>query len=225
MRYLINENYFILKKIIDDDLVSQNIIEANYELSDFVLTWGENNYKCYKYKYIDVNNYETNEINYYGMTDANNKNSIYNNGVIVEKYTYDKLSLSGTATIISIENKNIKDDNGVFLYEQTNGIQSLRLENSYIEELRQKKNEYLKKLYLDDVLWIDNERIFYDNLKDNGLNDTSKDSWFADVMNYWKESRNERESNKTELVNATTVEEINNINYLPNHVTSKEDLI
>jgi hypothetical protein len=98
-----------------------------------------------------------------------------------------------------------------------NLVETMSWDDPDFDEVKQIHSENLKQQYLEDVLWTDDAKIFYDKFKLAFPNSTSQDAWFADVMNYWAESQNERISNKVALSNANTIEAVLAIIYSPNH--------
>ena len=82
----------------------------------------------------------------------------------------------------------------------------------------------LKGQYMDDVVWTDNAKIFYDKFKALNPSNTDFDTWWNEVITYWNEARTERSANKQSVDSATTDEELATLSYSPTHAKTKEQI-
>lgn len=92
------------------------------------------------------------------------------------------------------------------------------------ELLKKMKDIEVSEKYLIDITWTDDARMFYLKYQEAFPGDSKYDSWYADVIQYWKEGREAREKNKSDLIAATTEHQVQNIEYVPRHSKNKNEI-
>lgn len=215
-KYRIDHAGFILKQLADDTKTSSFVVEANYNLADLILTHSFNNYRCQKYQYVDADNYNTNAIKLHGIADSKNN--------IIDVLTVNSLTTPDGAELTESQALNLSDNKGIYLYQMIDGVLITKTSSDKLPAQKSSKNDSLKKEYLLDILWTDSAKMFYDKFVNRNPSDTTKDSWFENVMKYWNESRIERELNKTALTDATTITAASAVTYRPTHVKARSTL-
>lgn len=180
-------------------------------------------------KYAIINNYLTNvvNVNYTGTSfdwgvNKTNEELIYSDDNI-RFYKYKLINNVPTEQTVSYVNQNnVYKICGSF--DIPTGFNIVPQSEYDLEIARQKKAKILKEYYLLDILWTDDSKMFYDKLKLHDPANTSKDSWWTDIMLYWGESYIERKENKTNLINASTVTAVNNVDFNPVHVKNRNEI-
>lgn len=140
MKYVIDENNFIIRKAegvdFSNGMVSpqlpENVVELPEEIEDFTMGWELNDFTCYKYKVVN-GAVKENEIVFVGMTDINDKESIYKDGDIVSALTIDVQSIDRTkvVTFLYAEATNLLDEYNMPMYEKTGT--KFKLKENYID--------------------------------------------------------------------------------------------
>ena len=219
MKYRINlENYLIIEHV-SDETTGPDIVSIDQDLV-IKISWDFNDYTFFRWKY-EAEELSENEIHNYCRVDEND--------LVYDLYTcsdFDTLPEGISNIILTIEQSNN-------LHEQPSGCMNYKIVDytvtarSAAEKLIDQKVLYdviLKNQYLDDVLWTDDSKLFYDKFKIANPTDESLDAWYSDIINYWDESRTERDSNKSDIVGAADLEELSLISYDPTHIKSRAEL-
>jgi len=216
MKYYIDENGYLFE-IAPDDATGENVYDAGEDVElELRLTWNFNNYSFWKWKYVDETLTENENIKLYAIVTLLDSVELLTD--TFTKSDFDTLPSGVEDVIITIEQaSDLFGDCGTPNYKIVNDEVITRTESEKLSCNKIKKDEELKNDYLTDILWTDDSKEYYDKFKIIHPDDTSKDAWFAGVMTYWDEGRTEREINKTDLENATTLAQIEAITYDPTH--------
>lgn len=212
--YRKDENNFIIEKILDGS-TEEDIIEANYDLTDLELTWEFNNYKCWKYQYVDTDNYNTNEIALH---------AIEKDGDVIDALTIDKLTTPTGAVLTESQVLELKDSYATYKYKVVDGLVVDKTASDKLQLQKDSKSASLKAEYMADIKWIDDADTFYERWAKRNPESTIYDTLHEDVMIYWDEARAKRDSNKVNLYSATKESDLTAIIYNPTHVKSMSEL-
>lgn len=224
---------------LTEDIIKTQIPEIVAPKSKLQLTWVENDYKCWKWKYNETNGLIENEIAEYAIADESNKVVDVLTCSVLEKEILDaglNLEKVGSCTpvnVVGLTNAKVtkiqKEKIGIISIVQNYKIENdeivERTDAEKIDELKFEKKADIQNKYENDVnLWFYNRKNFYDQFKKTYPENSTKDAWFVEVEIYWKESTSECENKKSAIDSATTVNEILSISYEPTHVKQKSQL-
>lgn len=215
-KYLIDGSNMIIEKLDDATPINATVKEGNYVLTDLRLTHSFDDYFCWKYQYVDIDNYNTNTIILYAIDDASNN--------VVDIQTTDMITNPTGITLTETQAAALFDDKGVPSFEVVAGAVLSRSAADKLQEQKDNKKIALKREYMEDVLWTDNAKVFYDKWKDRYPSNTDHDTWFEDVMTYWKEARTERDANKTSVDDAIDEAGVDAVTFTPTHVKSRSTI-
>lgn len=174
-------------------------------------------YVCYKFKYVDINTVLTNRIIRCAM--INEDNFLYDAKVCDE---FNPITFEYEIT--EEQYNSIYDLNNQLNWKLSNGAIVTRNDGEKIISIKVIKDSELKTIYMNDILWTDDAKVFYDKLKLTSPNNTDYDAWYADVLAYWAEAQAERVANKAAVAAAETIANINAIVYNPTHTKTRNQI-